>query len=154
MKIAIGSDHAGFAVKEAIRQSLKQQAHDVADFGAYNDKSCDYPDFALAVAREVSQGRAERGILICGSGIGMAIAANKVPGIRAVVCGDTQNAEMSRRHNDCNVLCLGARIISEAVCQNIVQVWLQTKFEGGRHQGRVDKITAMEHKICQGGGVI
>lgn len=144
MKIAVGADHAGFRRKEELRGHLAKRGHEVVDFGTDGETSVDYPDFAGKVARSVSTGECERGLLICGSGIGMSIAANKVHGIRAAVCPDALSAEMSRRHNDANVLCLGARTTTETQAYSILETWLITPFEGGRHQRRVEKIRDLE----------
>ncbi|NOY77994.1 MAG: ribose 5-phosphate isomerase B [Calditrichaeota bacterium] len=140
MSIAVGSDHAGFELKEAIREYLESLNLSVKDFGTFTTDSVDYPDFAYAVASAVAKGEFDRGILICGTGIGMSIVANKVKGIRAAECTTSYLAEMSRRHNNANVLTLGGRVLSAEEAQTIVRVWLETPFEGGRHQRRIDKI--------------
>src|SRR5215470_4183271 len=144
MKIALGADHAGYQLKDQIKQHLAQQGIELCDEGTSSSESVDYPDFARAVAHEVAEHRANLGILVCGSGIGMAIAANKVDGIRAANVTSEYEAQMSREHNDANVLALGARILKpeEALC--IVDKWLATPFAGGRHERRVEKITALE----------
>lgn len=145
MKIIIGSDHAGYNLKEEIKEFLKKQAIELEDAGTFNaEESCDYPDFAEKVAVAVSEGRFERGILICGTGIGMAMTANKVPGVQAAVANDTASAKMSRAHNDANILTLGARLVTPELAKEIVNIWLTTKFEGGRHQSRLDKIARIE----------
>ena len=144
MKIAIGSDHRGFAAKERIKALLKGLGLEIADEGAHDNRPCDYPDIGLAVAQAVSDGKAERGILFCGSGIGMSISANKVQGVRAALCHDELTAQMARRHNDSNVLCLPADLVGDALMQSIVRMWLSTEFEGGRHARRVEKILAYE----------
>jgi ribose 5-phosphate isomerase B len=145
MKIAIGSDHRGYHVKQRLAGLVRQLGHEVADFGVVGgDASVDYPDFAFLVAREVGEGRADRGILICGTGIGMCIAANKVKGVRAAGCHDIITAEMSRRHNDANVLCLSADMLGEELMERMVRVWLATEFDAGRHQRRVEKISKFE----------
>ena len=144
MKIAIGSDHRGFEAKARILTILHQLGHEVFDTGPHGRESADYPDFAFEVARAVGEGRAERGILICGTGIGMCIAANKVRGVRAAPCHDCVTAEMSRRHNDANVLCLSADLLGEDLIDRMVRIWLETAFEGGRHARRVEKITRFE----------
>jgi ribose 5-phosphate isomerase B len=144
MKIAVGSDHRGFEVKRRVVTLLEQLGHEVTDVGTAGRESVDYPDFAFQVANAVSEGRAERGILICGSGIGMCIAANKVKGVRAAPCHDNITAEMSRRHNDANVLCLSADLLGVELIDRMVRIWLETPFEGGRHARRVEKITRME----------
>src|SRR5438034_736058 len=144
MKIAIGSDHRGFEVKRRICSLVERLGHEVLDVGAPSNESVDYPDFAIQVARAVSEGRVERGILICGTSIGMCIAANKVKGVRAAPCHDSITAEMSRRHNDANVLCLSADLLGEELIGRMVRLWLETEFEGGRHARRVEKITRFE----------
>lgn len=144
MKIAIGADHAGFAAKEEIKTVIKALGHTVLDLGTTGEASVDYPDFAEKVARAVVSGEADKGVLLCGTGIGMSIAANKVHGIRAAVVGDEKTAELSRKHNDANVFCAGTRITPVVKIAESLKVWLQTPFEGGRHQNRVSKITALE----------
>ena len=144
MKIALGADHAGFELKQKIKQALEQQGIQVSDQGTVSTESVDYPDFARKVGEQVAHKRADWGILVCGSGIGMAIAANKVPGVRAANVSTEYEAQMSREHNDANVLALGARILDEANALKIVDAWLHTQFAGGRHQRRVDKITEIE----------
>lgn len=144
MKIALGSDHRGFAAKERIRAQLESLGHEVVDFGPDTNKACDYPDAGLAVANSVSNGAADRGVLLCGSGIGMSITANKVAGVRAALCHDELTAQMSRRHNDANVLCLPADLIGDALMQSMVKLWLTTDFEGGRHARRLEKIANFE----------
>jgi ribose 5-phosphate isomerase B len=144
MKIAVGSDHRGVVVKQRIVPLLRQHGHEVIDVGPDNPGSVDYPDFALEVARQVGDGRAERGILICGTGIGMCIAANKVRGARAAPCHDSITAELSRRHNDSNILCLSADLLGEELIERMIRIWLDTPFEGGRHARRVDKIMKYE----------
>jgi ribose 5-phosphate isomerase B len=144
MKIAIGSDHRGFEAKRRVLGFLKQFGHDVVDVGAAGPESVDYPDFAFQVASRVSKGEVERGILICGTSIGMCIAANKVKGVRAAPCHDSITAEMSRRHNNANVLCLSADLLGEELIDRMVRIWLETDFEGGRHARRVEKIAKIE----------
>ena len=140
MRIALGADHAGYELKNLIKTHLEQQGFTVLDLGTNGPESVDYPDFAQKVAEDVGSGRADRGILVCGSGIGMAISANKVRGVRAAnVCSEYE-AQMSREHNDLNVLTLGARILTPEKAMPIVDVWLKTEFAGGRHQRRVDKM--------------
>ena len=140
LKVAIGSDHGGFNYKEAVIEYLKARNIDYIDVGTYTRESCDYPIIAKHVAEKVISGEANRGILICGTGIGMSIAANKFKGIRAAHCTDTFSAKASRAHNNSNILCIGERITGECIALDIVDVWLKTKFEGGRHQRRVDMI--------------
>jgi ribose 5-phosphate isomerase B len=144
MKIAIGSDHRGFDAKRRVVASLKQLGHEVMDVGTESSESVDYPDYAFLVAQAVSEGRVDRGILICGTGIGMCIAANKVHGVRAAPCHDSITAEMSRRHNNANVLCLSADLLGDELIERMLRIWLETDFDGGRHARRVDKITRFE----------
>jgi ribose 5-phosphate isomerase B len=144
MKIAIGSDHRGYEAKSRLVALLRQLGHDVLDVGPESKESVDYPDFAFQVAQAVSSKQAERGILLCGTGIGMCIAANKVPGVRAAPCHDSITAEMSRRHNDANILCMSADLLGEDLMERMVRIWLATEFEGGRHARRVDKIVRFE----------
>lgn len=151
MRIAIGSDHRGYHLKEQIITILRNKGHEVLDEGACNTESVDYPDFAVLVAKRVSSGDCERGILICGTGIGMAITANKFPGIRAAPCSDEVLAEISRRHNNLNVLCLSGDMLSPRVVERMVDVWMTTPFEGGRHERRVEKILEIEKQLAHGG---
>jgi ribose 5-phosphate isomerase B len=151
MRIAIGSDHRGFEVKKRIVALAQQFGHEPLDMGSFNQDSTDYPDFAFEVARAVSSGQAGRGILICGTGIGMCIAANKVPGVRAAACHDTFTAQMSRRHNDANIMCLSADLLGTELIDRMVRDWLETEFEAGRHQRRVDKIIQHEKEHMRGG---
>ena len=144
MKIAVGSDHAGFDLKEQVRPLLEEAGHEVVDVGTDSDESTDYPLHAEAAARLVATGGAERAVLVCGSGVGVSIVANKVDGVRAVNAHDPDEAEMSRRHNDANVLALAGRRLSGENARAIVERFLDTDFEGGRHQRRVDLITAVE----------
>lgn len=138
LRIAIGSDHGGYEYKEQIVSHLKGKGYECVDVGTYSTDSCDYPVIARAVTTKITTGEADRGILICGTGIGMSIVANKVKGIRAALCGDTFSARASRAHNNSNVLCLGERVIGINLAMDIVDIWLESKFEGGRHQRRVD----------------
>ena len=140
LKVVIGSDHGGFEYKEVIIDYLKSNNIEVFDVGTFNKESCDYPVIAKEDAKKIVSGEFNRGILVCGTGIGMSIAANKVHGIRASLCGDTYSARMTRQHNDSNVLCLGERVIGENLMLDIVDIWLKTEFEGGRHQRRVDML--------------
>jgi ribose 5-phosphate isomerase B len=145
MRIALGSDHRGYTVKQRLTAALEKLGHAVIDHGvATGDGAADYPDFAIPVSEAVGKGDADRGILICGTGFGMCIAANKVHGVRAVTCRDGIEAEMSRRHNDANVLCMSADFLGQDVIDRMVQIWLTTDFEGGRHQRRVEKIARYE----------
>ena len=138
LRIAIGSDHGGYEYKEQIVSHLKEKGYECVDVGTYSTDSCDYPVIARTVTTKITTGEADRGILICGTGIGMSIVANKVTGIRAALCGDTFSARASRAHNNSNVLCLGERVIGINLAMDIVDIWLESKFEGGRHQRRVD----------------
>ena len=144
MKIAIGCDHGGFALKQEVKGYLEKNGYEYQDFGTFTEESCDYPDIAIDVAEHVSSGEFDRGILICGTGIGIGIAANKVKGIRAALCHDTFSAHASREHNDANVLTMGQRVIGPGLALEIVDIWLKTEFEGGRHERRVGKIKAYE----------
>lgn len=146
MRIALGADHAGYELKDKIRDHLKMRGVEVRDEGTNSGDSVDYPDFARLVAHDVNQGRAELGILVCGSGIGMAMAANKVAGIRAANVGSEYGAQMSREHNNANVLTLGARILQPDQALKIVDAWLAADFAAGRHQRRVEKIAAIEEE--------
>lgn len=144
--IIIGSDHGGLALKTALNSYLKRRGFDVTDAGTNGDASVDYPDFGQKVAEAVIAGEAELGILICGTGIGMSIAANKIPGIRAALVTDVFMARMAREHNNANVLVLGGRVLDEQKACDLVGAWLDATFEGGRHQARLDKITLLEKK--------
>ena len=144
MRIAIGSDHAGFTMKQAIVGLLSELGHKYEDFGCFNCSSVDYPDIARPVAEAVSQKKFDHGILICSTGIGMSIVANKVPGIRAALCHDTFSARRAREHNDANVLCLGEWVIGQGLMREIVTTYLSADFVGGRHAKRVEKIHALE----------
>jgi len=145
MKIAIGADHAGFALKEKLRERLSAEGHEVIDFGTASGESCDYPDFAQPVARNVAQGRADRGVLVCSTGIGMAMAANKVAGIRAAPAQSEDEVRLTREHNDANVLTLGAKYLDEGHAAALIGIFLTTEFAGGRHARRVAKIGQLEH---------
>lgn len=145
MKISVGSDHRGVSQRKAAAQAAEDLGHTVFQTGPTSDESCDYPDIAAQVARAVARGETDRGILICGTGIGMSIAANKVRGIRAAVASDLESAQLSRRHNDANVLCLPGNTLTDSEIDELVHVWLTTKFEGGRHQLRLDKIRELEN---------
>ena len=144
MRIAIGADHAGFALKQHLVRALRALGHDVDDRGTHSDQAVDYPPICADVARAVVDGLADRGIVIGGSGQGEQMAANKVPGIRAALCNDLYTARMSREHNDANVLAMGGRIVANGLAEEIVKVWLSTRFEGGRHQRRVDQIMELD----------
>jgi ribose 5-phosphate isomerase B len=149
MKIALGSDHAGLPLKNEILKYLKSKTLEVGDFGTYTESSCDYPDFAMQVAEKVATKEYEFGILVCGTGIGISIAANKVPGIRAALCSDTFSAHASREHNNANILALGQRVVGVGLALDIVDTFLNAKFEGDRHQRRIDKISAIETKYSK-----
>jgi ribose 5-phosphate isomerase B len=149
MKIILGCDHGGWELKEAIAGLLKSLSVEVTDVGTMSEESVDYPDFAAKVAEAVSSGTVDRGIAVCGTGIGMSIVANKFPGVRAALCHDSYTARMSRLHNDANVLVLGGRVTGSEVAIELLKQWLATPFEGGRHQRRLDKIAAIEKKICK-----
>ena len=144
MKIIIGSDHGGIHLKEVLKQHLSERGIEVHDAGTYTEESCDYPDIALQVCRAVTAGDGDRGVLVCGTGIGMSMAANKVEGIRAALCGDVFSATMSREHNDANVICLGERVLGPGLAVCVLDAWLDTEFAGGRHARRVNKIMAIE----------
>lgn len=144
MKIAIASDHGAYALKEHLMAYLTAQGHELSDCGTYSAESCDYPDFGAAAARMVADHVCERGIVLCATGIGISITANKIRGIRCALCHDPFSAEMTRRHNDANMLAMGAGIVGPNLAERIVDVFLSTGFEGGRHQRRVDKIMALE----------
>ena len=147
MKVAAGSDHRGYEVKRRVVALLQRMGHETLDVGTSSRESVDYPDFAFQVSEAVATGQADRGILICGTGIGMCIAANKVPGVRAAPCHDCITAEMSRRHNNANVLCLSADLLGEELIDRMVRIWLDTEFHGGRHARRVEKIILYESEI-------
>ncbi len=146
MRIALGADHGGFHLKNRIREVLKDLGQEVTDFGCNDAASVDYPDYAEQVARGVSEGIFDRGILICGTGIGMSIAANKFPNVRAALCHNIFTARLSRAHNDANILTMGERVIGSGLAEEMVRVWVETEFEGGRHARRVDKICGFESK--------
>lgn len=146
MKIAIACDHGGLNLKNQIKKHLAESGYEVVDFGTDTYDSCDYPDHALPAAEAVASGECERGILVCSTGIGVSIVANKVPGVRCAHCHDTYCAEFTRLHNNSNVLALGEKVVGAGYALKIVDIFLKTEFEGGRHQRRVDKITAIEKK--------
>lgn len=146
MKIALGSDHGGYDLKLAVAKFLEENGHEVVDFGTDSHESCDYPMIAMPAAEAVAKGSCERGILICGTGIGIGIAANKVKGIRAALCHDTFSARASRNHNNANILTMGQRVIGEGLALEIVKVWLESEFEGGRHARRVEELSEIENK--------
>ena len=146
MKISMGCDHGGFDLKEDIKAFLTEQGHEVEDFGCYGKESCDYPEFAEAAARAVAEGKCERGIVICTTGIGISISANKVKGVRCALCAEPWSAEMTRRHNDSNMLAMGAGVVGPNLARQIVTAFLSNDFEGGRHQRRVDKMMEIENR--------
>lgn len=146
MKIAVASDHRGYQVKHKILEQVSAMGHDGIDYGPQSGENVDYPDFAATVAMAVSKGEVDRGILICGTGMGMCIVANKFCRVRAVPCHDDLTAEMSRRHNDANVLCLSADLLGERLVSRMVEIWLATEFEGGRHARRLEKISQFEYQ--------
>ena len=144
--IALACDHGALDLKHAIMKHLEQRGLAYKDFGTYSEESCDYPVYGEAVARAVAGGECERGILICGTGIGISISANKVKGIRACCCSDSFSCEYTRRHNDANALCMGGRVVGAGLACQLVDLFLNTEFEGGRHQRRIDKLTALENR--------
>ncbi|MFN3739474.1 MAG: ribose 5-phosphate isomerase B [Thermodesulfovibrionales bacterium] len=146
MKVAIGSDHAGFQLKEELKKLLQEMGHECIDFGPMSSESVDYPDFGEKVSQAVSSGSADRGVLICGTGIGMSIVANKFPDIRASLCNDLYTARMSRLHNDANVLVMGGRIVGIDLAREILKTWMTSEFEGGRHLRRLQKIKSIEER--------
>lgn len=149
MKIGIGSDHGGYNLKREIIDFLKKREYEVIDFGTYGTDSVDYPDFGLKVAEAVKGGECDRGIVVCGTGVGISISANKVPGIRAAVCTNSYMARMSREHNDANILALGERVVGLDLALDIVDTWLKAEFQGGRHLARVGKIGEIEEKYSK-----
>ncbi len=151
MRIALGADHRGFVLREKVVELLRQSGHEVIDLGTFSPEPTDYPDVAAAVCEKVSRGEVERGILVCGTGLGMCIAANKFRGVRAAPCHDDLTAEMSRRHNDANVLCLSADLLGVKLVERMVRLWLSTPFDGGRHARRVAKIAEIEEQLHRDG---
>ena len=146
MKIALGSDHAGFELKEDLRSYLAEMKIDALDLGTYSKDSVDYPDVAVKVAEKVARGEVERGLLICGTGIGMSIVANRFAGVRAALCHDLYTARISREHNNANILALGGRVTGKGLAREMLKVFLETEFQGGRHERRVKKIAALKPK--------
>jgi len=146
VRIAIGSDHGGLELKEQVKVWLSNAGHEVIDVGTHSSESCDYPDFGIKAGGMVADGEADRGVLICGTGIGMSMVANKIPGIRAALCTDPYMATMSRAHNDANMLVMGGRVVGFGLAEAILQAWLDTDFEGGRHERRVAKIMELDGK--------
>lgn len=149
MRIAVGTDHRGFEIREHVVNMVRSLGHEVIDLGTFSPEGVDYPDIAAAVGGKVRDGEVDRGILICGTGLGMCIAANKIRGVRAAPCYNDVAAEISRRYNDANVLCLSADLVGERRLDRIIEVWLNTPFEGGPHADRVAKITELEHRLRQ-----
>jgi len=150
MKIAIACDHRGFSVKQTLKVWLQEHGHEVVDLGTYTDQACDYPDMALAAGVSIFNKEVERAVLICGTGIGMSMAVNKVPGVRGALCHDQVSAELARRHNDANCLCLPGDMLTDGVAMQIAEVWLEVPFEGGRHERRLNKIREFEQKLLSG----
>ncbi len=148
--IVVGSDHGGFELKQAVLDVLRQRGIECSDYGTAGTESVDYPDFASKVAGAVSRGEADSGVLICGTGIGMSITANKFPGVRAALVHDEFTAQMAKEHNNANVLVMGGRVLSPDQGRKFVEIWLDTQFEGGRHQNRLDKIAAIEQQVVKG----
>jgi ribose 5-phosphate isomerase B len=151
MRIAVGSDHRGYSIRSKVTELVERLGHEVQDVGTFSSDAVDYPDIAAVVSRKVIQGEADRGILVCGTGLGMCIAATKFPGIRAAPCHDDLTAELSRRHNDSNVLCLSADLLGERLIDRMIELWLTTSFEGGRHARRLEKIGDLERRIAGDG---
>ncbi|HHV74794.1 MULTISPECIES: ribose 5-phosphate isomerase B [unclassified Thermoanaerobacterium] len=147
--IAIGSDHGGYELKEAIKKHLEERGIEYKDFGTFSEESVDYPDYAREVAEAVASGQFEKGILLCGTGVGISIAANKVPGIRAAHVSDAFSARYSKEHNNANVLCMGGRVVGPGLATLLVDEWLDAEFQGGRHQKRIDKISEIEKKYSR-----
>jgi ribose 5-phosphate isomerase B len=149
MKIALGCDHGGFELKKDLQSYLGERGIEVADFGTGDETPVDYPEIGIAVAQKISSGEIPRGILICGTGIGMSLVANRFPGVRATLCHDLYTARMSREHNDSNLLVLGGRLLGKGIAREILQVWLQAEFQGGNHRRRLDEIAALDEKIIR-----
>lgn len=149
MRIAVGTDHRGYGIRRLLIESLQRLGHEVLDLGSDSPDPVDYPDIAARVAGMVSNGQVDRGVLVCGTGLGMCIAANKFPGVRAAPCYDELSAEISRRHNDLNVLCLSGDLMSERLVERVIETWLNTPFDGGRHARRLEKIRKLEENRCQ-----
>ena len=148
MRIAIGTDHRGFSIRSKVIELVERLGHEVEDLGTFTGDAVDYPDIASAVSRKVSRGEVDRGILVCGTGLGMCIAANKFPGVRAAPCHDDLTAEASRRYNDANILCFSANLLGERLIDRMIELWLSTPFEGGRHARRVEKIASLEKRTA------
>ncbi|MDP9751551.1 ribose 5-phosphate isomerase B [Thermoanaerobacter pentosaceus] len=149
MRIALGCDHGGFELKEVIKKHLEERNIEYMDYGTYSKESVDYPEYALKVAESIINGESDCGILCCGTGIGISIAANKVPGIRAAVVGDVFSARLCKQHNNANIICLGGRVIGPGLATMIVDEWLDAEFQGGRHQKRIDKVIEIEKKYSK-----
>ena len=147
MRIAVGTDHRGYHIRSKLVDLLERLGHEVDDVGTFSEGAVDYPDVAAQVAQKVSHGEVDRGVLVCGTGLGMAIAANKFHGVRAAPCHDDLTAEMSRRHNDSNILCLSSDLLGERLIDRMVELWLSTPFEGGRHARRIEKINEIEREV-------
>ncbi len=147
MRIAVGTDHRGYYIRSKLVDLLERLGHEVDDVGTFSEEAVDYPDVAAQVAQKVSHGEVDRGVLVCGTGLGMAIAANKFHGVRAAPCHDDLTAEMSRRHNDSNILCLSSDLLGERLIDRMVELWLSTPFEGGRHARRIEKIDEIEREV-------
>jgi ribose 5-phosphate isomerase B len=146
-KLAIASDHAGFELKESIIEFLRHKGVELEDFGPVNSDSVDYPDYGISIARAIQEKKIDRGIVICGTGVGMSIVVNRFPGIRGTLCSDLYTSKMCREHNDSNILIMGGRVIGKGLAEEIVDTWLNTPFEGGRHQKRLDKIEDIDRKL-------
>jgi len=144
VKIAVACDHGGYRLKNVLIQEMKNQGYEVVDFGTYNEDSCDYPDYAVKAARAVASGDCEKGVVVCGTGIGVSITCNKVHGIRCALCHDVFSAKATRAHNDANMLAMGQRVIGEGLAVEILNAWLNTEFEGGRHVQRIEKMMNIE----------
>ncbi|ASS73843.1 ribose 5-phosphate isomerase B [Tumebacillus algifaecis] len=153
MKVAIAADHGGFTLKESVKKKLESMGLSYHDFGTYSEESVDYPDYGIQVAEAVARGEYDRGILICGTGLGMSIVANKVPGIRCALLHDTFSAKATREHNDTNVMAMGARVIGAGLADDIVELWLSTDFSGGRHAARIEKIGNIEQRYGRENGI-
>ena len=152
LRVAVGVDHGGFPLKGVLVEVLREAGAEVLDFGTDSEESCDYPDLALPVARTVAEGKADLGLLVCGTGIGMCVTANKVRGVRAALCHDTFSARMAREHNDANVLAMGARVVGSGLAADVLRAFLSASFAGGRHSRRVDKIRDWEEQVFGGTG--
>ncbi len=150
MRLALASDHGGFQLKEAVKEWLREWGHEVVDMGAPSEESVDYPDYISRAAAAVSRGEVERAVVLCGTGIGASIVANKYPGVRATLCHDIYTARMSRLHNDSNVLAMGGRVLGLDLAREMLKVWLETPFEGGRHERRLKKLAEIERRILEG----